>query len=290
MQTEPLLVPSGIIKGDIEGGRKEALENGKKGLSLSASIVEALKIEPDRPFVVRDLVDPTGGNYASVKRELARLSSTGKGSGPVRRVRHGMYQYDPCKEEDSLKALVQQSDNWKVENMTFVSFGAQGGIVPHVETILERSKETTSERKSKPGYPKTLPTGQQIQWELDCNDTETVRLAANKRPPFSPDHALTLIQWLLLEEGSGRNWHCISIEANIDSRKLRVDSSHSITAVNGLLLKVYQHGPSVRVEIANRRKCSIKEVWDLLHTFTCGYDGTKSSQRNSRDGGATCQS
>jgi hypothetical protein len=54
---------------------------------------------------------------------------------------------------------------------------------------------------------------------------------------------------------------------NIDSRKLRSDASYSIQVIEGLLLKVYQHGTSVRVEVIDRRKCSIKEVLELLHGF-----------------------
>jgi hypothetical protein len=117
---------------DMEGDEKGALKSGKRGLSLSQCIVEVLRAEPERAYVIRDLVEQTGGCYNSVKRTLLRLSSSRKGSGPVRKVGHGLYQYDPCKEQDSLQALVR-SGNWKIENLTFVSLGAQGGQCPFLK-------------------------------------------------------------------------------------------------------------------------------------------------------------
>jgi len=255
---------------DNEGDTKGTPENGKKGLSLSLCIVEVLRSEPDRPFVVRDLVDRTGGSYDSVKRVLARLSSTGKGSGPVRRIRHGMYQYAPEKEQDNLQVLAR-SGNWKIENLAFVPLMVYPTPVSLSEPLSGQAKGTPSDTRlpiPKTGYPIMLPTGHTVSWDQYENGNQVIRISANGAPPMSPDTAIILIDRL----GIGDNWKCVSLELNVDSYKHRIDASYSLQAIEGLLLKAYQHGYNTRVEIADRREVPVREVMDLFHAIAGGIE------------------
>jgi len=271
---EPLPILSTPSKGDTERDTKETPEKGKRGLSLSQCIVREMQSEPDRSFVVRDIVEMTGGSYHSVKRILARLSSTGKGAGPVRRNKPGLYQFALEKERDSLQALAR-SGNWKVENLTFVSLGAQGGVVSLSETVPEQAKGTpTDSSQSAPhtGYPWNLETGHKITWEDYQNGTQVIHISANGSPPLSPDHALTLIgsvkNW-----GMDESWKCNSLEINIDSRAHRIDGSYSLQLIEGVLLKAYQHGYVSRIEIADRQTHSMREITDFLHSMANTFDG-----------------
>ncbi|MDD4136953.1 MAG: hypothetical protein PHT99_03545, partial [Methanoregula sp.] len=260
--------PANSEKRDNEGDTKGTPENEKKGLSLSLCIVGVLRSEPDRPFVVRDLVDRMGGSYDSVKRVLARLSSTGKSSGPVRRVRHGMYQYAPEKEQDNLQALAR-SGNWKIENLAFVPLMVYPTPVSLSEPLPGQAKGTPSDTRipiPKTGYPITLPTGHTVSWDQYENGNQIIRISANGAPPMSPDTALILIDRLGIDD----TWKCVSLELNVDSYKHRIDSSYSLQTIEGLLLKAYQHGYNTRVEVADRREVSVREVLDLFHAIAGG--------------------
>jgi hypothetical protein len=272
----PFPIPSTKPKGDTKGDEKGIPETGKKGLSLSVCIVKVLRSEPDRAFVVRDLVDRTGGKYPSVKRVLSRLSVTGKGSGPVRRVRHGMYQYAPEKEQDSLRALAR-SGNWKIENLTFVSLGAHPIPVSLSKTGPEPAKGTPSDSSQTTPhpnvpYPMKLETGQLVTWEDYQNGTQVIRISANGAPPISPDHAITLIG-SLKKFGMDDSWKCVSLELNVDSYRHRIDASYSLQTIEGLFLKAYQHGYNTRLEIADRRDVPIREVLELFHAIAGGMEG-----------------
>ena len=272
----PFPIPSTKPKGDTKGDEKGIPETGKKGLSLSVCIVKVLRSEPDRAFVVRDLVDRTGGNYPSVKRVLSRLSVTGKGSGPVRRVRHGIYQYAPEKEQDSLRALAR-SGNWKVENLTFVRMGAYPTPVSVSETQAGAPQtDTLDPTQSTPHpnipFPWKLDTGQLVTWEDYQNGTQVIRISANGAPPISPDAVLLIIGGCK-NFGMDDSWTCTSLELNVDTRKLRIDSSYSLQLIEGVILKAYQHGYNTRVEVADRRKVPVREVLELFHAIAGGIDG-----------------
>lgn len=259
------------IAGDTEGDPLGTPKTGKKGVSLSAYVLAVFKAEPDRAFVIRDLVDRTGGKPETVKRILARLSSTGKGAGPVRRNEHGIYQYAPEKEQDNLQALTR-SGNWKIENLAFVPLMVYPTPVSPIrepETMQKGTPPDTRVPTPKAGYPITLPTGQQIAWELYENGNQMIRISANGAPPLSPDTVLLIIQQLGIDD----SWKCTSLELNLDSRKHRIDSSYSLQVIEGLLLKAYQHGYNARVEVADRRKVPVREVMDLFHAIAGGIDG-----------------
>lgn len=210
---------------------------------------------------------------------LSRLSSP-KNPAPVKRAGRGFYKYDPEKDKTGLDALVR-SGNWKVENITLVTKGAQGRVLL-LSTGPEKPAETGDGNIQQPtpraGYPRHLPTGQCVSWEQYDNGTEMIRLSVNGAPPFSPDHALTLID-ILREQGLDDSWECVSIEVNIDSRDLRFDSSISLQVLEGLLLKCYQHGPWMRVELADRRRCGLGEVMGLLTGLAGAIDAREALQQ-----------
>lgn len=278
-EKESLPIPGTTQKGDTERDTKGTPKTGKKGLSLSQCIVREMQNEPDRSFVVRDLVDRTGNSYSSVKRNLARLSSDGKGAGPIRRITHGMYQFAPEKESNSLQVLVR-SDKWKFENIRFttsVPLGARGGVVSLSETVHEPAKGTLSDSsQSVPHtdvpYPWTTPTGHLVTWEDYQNGTQVISISANGSPPLSPGEALLIIDDIK-ESGMDESWTCTSIEANIDSRAHIITGSHSLQLIEGVLLKAYQHGYNARIEIADRRKVPMKEIMNLFHTMANTFDG-----------------
>jgi len=209
---------------------------------------------------------------------LSRLSSP-KNPAPVKRAGRGFYKYAPEKDKAGLEALVR-SGNWKVENITLVTKGAQGGVLllsTGPEKPAETSDSNNQQRTPRAGYPWNLPTGQCVSWERD-HGTEMIRLSVNGAPPFSPDHALTLID-ILRGQGLDDSWECVSIEVNIDSRDLRVDKSISLQVLEGLLLKCYQHGPWMRVELADRRRCGLGEVMALLNGLAGSVDAREALQQ-----------
>jgi hypothetical protein len=260
-------------------------------------VLDVLKSEPDCVFLILDVCDRTGIGYDTVKSILRRLASTGKGSGAVRRVEPGIYQYDPLKGSDSLQALAQ-SGNWHIENlviMTHAPLGTHPIPVHPNETMPEQDKvhekcikgcigcperDTTcaSIPISLPGYPWILPTSQKVTWEQHKNGTQRIALAANGAPPYSADHTLTLFDLFRKEGLVVENSECLSIELNKDDQRIRIDASYSLRVIEGLLLKIYQHGESARIEIADRRKVPLREVMEILHAVAGGID-TRETRR-----------
>jgi hypothetical protein len=263
-------MPALYFQSDRERGSYATSEHAVKATSLSTHILEILKAEPNRKFLISDIVDLTGAKSSSVRKTLSRLARlSGKLSGPVMRVDHGIYQYDPGKERHSLQGLVLAGD-WKLENLVFVSMGGQSGSMP----LSETSESPSNSGRGTPlsGYPFTFPTGQQFTWEQYENGTQIIRISARGAPPLSVDLILYIIDDLQRKGQDLDNWYCTSIEVNKDSRKLRVDDSYSLQIFAGVLLKIYQHGYSTRIEIADRRKVPIREIVDLLQSFTAGLD------------------
>lgn len=261
-------MPAQYFQRDRERGSNATSEQAVKATSLSTDILEILRAEPNRKFLISDIVDLTGAKSSSVRKTLSRLARlSGKSCGPVMRVDHGIYQYDPGKERDSLQGLVLAGD-WKLENLVFVSMGRQRGSMPLAGT---REPPCNSGRGTPlPGYPFTFPTGQQMNWEQYGNGTQIIRISAQGAPALSVDFILYIIDDLRRKVLDFDTWNCTSIEINKDSRKLRVDGSYSLQMIAGVLLKVYQHGCSTRIEIADRRKVPIREIVDLLQSFTAG--------------------
>lgn len=249
---------------------------GGKLLSLPAQIIEAMRVEPKRNFMIPDVVEITGKTPTAVRQALCRLSGSGKGSGPIMRIDHGLYKYDPSKMENSLQALARSGD-WKIENLVFVTKGARGGLMsqsqdPEIEQE-QNECDIPSGAIPRAGYPHNLPTGQQVTWDVYPNGTQLIRLSAKGAPPFSPDLCLYLLQDLN-EKGLDYDiWDCKSIEVNVDTQKFTVDACHTLQFIEGLLFKVYQHGYNTRFEIADRRKVPLREIMDFIHGLTEPIDG-----------------
>ena len=186
---------------DTKRTQSDTGKNGSIGQSVSARLLRIFQESPDRVFVVRDLVDLVGSRQDTITRILSRLSSKGKGAGPVRRISHGIYQFDPNKESNSLQDLIR-SGRWGIENLSLVRIGAHPPPVSDSGTPAPgapgmQSDTSTTQLTPLPGYPWQLPTGQCVNWGRHlCNGTEEIHLSVNGAPPFSPDHALTLIEIL----------------------------------------------------------------------------------------------
>ncbi len=261
---------TGDTVGDTQG-------TPKKGQSLSLCIVGALQAEPDFDFTILDVCDRTGIPYATVKRTLNRLSSTGKGSGKARSVGHGLYRYAPEKGDNSLQDLAR-SGNWKLENICLIKsvpFGVYPTPVSPNNAAPDQEKGTPSNPcipSSLPGYPWHLPTGQLVTWDRYENGTEMIRLSANGAPPFSPDHILTLIALFRRAGLNPVEWMCTSLEINVDSQRIRIDASYSVQEIEGLLIKVYQSGYNARIEIANRQPTPMPVVMDFIQGIYKGIE------------------
>lgn len=246
--------------------------------SLSTAILNMVRNEPSRIFMIKDFTDSTNAKSSTVRKTLSRLSSSRKGSGPIIRVDHGLYKYDPVGEDGSLHTLIKYG-YWRVENLVFVTKGARGTDASQSKVQSENFGSIQCDKQTQPqcksGYPWDLPTGQRISWDQYSNGTETIRLSANGSMPFNPDHVLTLLKILGDQGFNSQDWDCVSIEANIEGRKWEIDGSFSVMVIKGLLLKIYQHGPSLRIELADRRRCTLQEVITFLHAFSTGFDGSE---------------
>jgi len=251
--------------------KRNTIEHCSKVTSLSQYVLEVFRNEPDRNYVNKDLVDITHGNPNSICKALGRLEK----SGEIIRLDHGIYKYNSFREDPSLITLIKYG-YWRVENLRFVTKRARGDPVSQSEVTENTLEENKSLSKPLPGFPWDLPTGQQVHWNKYHNGTQEIRLSSNKRAPFSPDHVLTLLQILEKDGFGGPEWKCISIEVNVEGRGWTVPGYFDVKIIRQLLLKVYQHGPSLRIEIADRRECSTKEVMSFLHSFVNGFDAAES--------------
>ncbi len=253
---------------DMQKGHKGTPQ---KGLSLSPMVTSFLETHPDEAFTIRDLVDHTGGKPESVKRILARLSSKGKGSGPVKRVKPGLYQYE--KRENLIEELARES--WGIENVLLVSLEVYPLPVSPFsdpESVPFVSPSDPRLSVSLPGYPITFPTGQVIRWGRYQNGREEIRFTASGAPPYSPEQLLTVLQFLRERGFKDSEWKCASFELNKDTRKKRIDGSYTLEVFEGLVIKLYQHGQSTRLEYAKRQDCATKEVTDLFEKCAAGLD------------------
>ena len=184
---EPLPTPSTTPKADTKRTTTDTGKNVSNGLSVSAYIVRILQAEPTRVFLVKDIVDLMEGKRDTITRTLLRLSSTGKGSGPVHKVGHGMYQYDPLKESNSLHALAR-SGNWKIENLVFVRLEAHPTPMSNSETQATNNQTDTLDPRITTPHPKCpflgdLTTGHLVTWENYDNGTLVIYISANGALP-----------------------------------------------------------------------------------------------------------
>jgi hypothetical protein len=250
------------------------------GMSLPAYIVKTLQEHPEYAHTVRDVVQLTGGKYDTVKRILGRLAGTGKGSGPVQRVTHGLYRYDASKEDASLMALAR-SGNWSIENILLVvslDRQSEGRSLTGCD-LPDSDMPKSCQPTTRAGFPWILPSGQTVTWKVHANGTEMIWISAKGAPPLSADHTLTLLEQLRKEGLDPVRWECKSLELNIDSRCHRIDASYSVQLIEKVILKAYRHGYNTRLEIADRRTVSTREVMELFHAITRGFDSREISKQ-----------
>ena len=243
--------------------------------SQPQDMVDVFRLNPKRVFTISDFVDMTGKSNEAVRQELSRFASNGDGAGPVKRVDHGLYQYDETREDPNILALLRNG-YWRVENLRFIKKGVQGGSeIPNPPLSDAPLIDSANNPQPRHGFPLIMITGQKITWVEYTNGTQEIRLSANKKAPFSPDNILTHLNGFEKLGFKPEEWTCISIELNIEGRYWRVDASLSVKLIEGLLLKVYQHGRSTRIELADRRAWTVPEVISWLNAFANGFDGAE---------------
>jgi hypothetical protein len=269
----------------------------ESGHPFSVCVVGVLKAEPDRTFHVRDVVEKTGGLLDTVNRILSRLSKTGKGSGPVRKVSHGFYKYDPAKEQGNLIDFAR-SGEWKIENLRLVRMAARGASGQASQTVPDDPKQAeppaqsgqetgtirtppkTSVPTPKFGYPWHLVNGQEVFWGVHGNGTEEIRISAKGKPPLSID----LVQKLLVDlKSAGADldeWQCTSIEVNKDSRTRTFEGTFTMRVLENILIKAYDHdSAAARIEVANRQPIPMREVTDLFNYLQGGIEGKETLRK-----------
>lgn len=267
---------------DVSCKKPEKPATDKKlAAQLTPCILRAMSEEPSKNWTVRDLQEISRGKASSVKSALCRICQS---NGPIIRLSRGLYRYDSSRLDEDLQTLAR-SGNWKIENLTFTSLGVgvaalgvEGGVLqPSEITDLPTISPPTnpSGATPRPSYPIPLPTGQQVHWETYQNGTQVIRLAAAGAPPFSADLVINLLHALKKQGFGGPEWKCTSMELNVDSQRSRTDCSYSFQLIEGLLLKVYSHANSVRIEIADRRVVPIKEVYEMFHSIAGTLAGTQ---------------
>ena len=277
-------VSNPTVESTPKSNSKVTGQNTPKVTDTFCMIVGILKAEPQRKFTVSEIVHCTPLTRQAVKMALSRYARP-ENPAPVRRVGHGFYAYDPLKNSTTLEKVAREGE-LKFENVVLmhVTLGAHPPtLLPDFES--PRTQQNDQSNRSAPtlktGYPRRLPLGQQISWEIFDNGTEIIRLAANGHRPFSPDHLLTLFEELR-RDGLNESWMCASIEVNTDSRDIRVDASISVSVLTGLLVKVYQHGPFARVELADRRTVPLKEVLELVRGICTQTDNREILRQNAQ--------
>lgn len=271
-------IPLPGISGELDQGQQMA---SKKGMSLSTKVMQVLARQPDRKFFPREIATDLDANSNSVTRVLNRFSRMGTGSGPVVKVGHGLYQYCPEK-QNGLKGLLAHFGKVGIENLIYVM---KAGTPCQDDNWGDSSSEIDTDPTQtlpRPGYPRSLSTGQEIRWEAWSNDTEKISFVSNGNP-FSPDLVLYLHEELMkIENFDPALWKRTSIEINIDGNQISL-SPESVTLQDtaGLLSKFYNHGMQARFEVADRRPVSLKDSLSFLFDIadhTKGQEALKKSE------------
>lgn len=186
------------------------------------------------------------------------------------RVGHGLYQYAPEKVE-GFQSMFKAGGILGIENLVFTRIVNSGKITTANQkrppsnskiatiptTVANRPAPVDPATQAPPepreGYPKILPTGQEIQWIDWPNGTEQVSFVSHGRP-FPPPLILYILDQMKAEGFNGDGWLRTSIEVNIDGRNIKLTpESITLQQTEGLLFKVYNHGQQARLEIAERR-------------------------------------
>lgn len=262
------------LKRDKKPNKRDKPVTSETVTRLYACVLQVLEKEPERKMSPKEIATILHKKPASVRQALKRLSSTGKGGGLVIKIDYGLYQYSKEK-NGQLSTLISHSGRIGIENLTYVTLEAR---YPECQTeITEKVIETGSKRDNlptpKPGYPRHLPTGQEIRWERWENGSERLSFISHGNP-FSVDLILYLHDELIRQGFEGERWERVSIEVNKDGRTLSLNPEcMTLQDTQGVLLKAYNHGQQARFEVVDRTGASMKDTLSLFLHLSDDGDG-----------------
>ena len=268
------LVRSYNDKCDTKTNTRDKTVTAKSVTSLSLCVLQILESDPDRKWCPQEIAKILQANPDSVRQSLRRLSSSEKGSDLVIKIGYGLYQYS-AEKNGQLSNLVSQSGRIGIENLAYVTLEAR--YPEYQSDITEKMIETGSKRDKlpsmKPGYPRHLSTGQEIQWEIWGNGSERVSFVSHGNP-FSVDLILYLHEELTRDGLKSDKWKRVSVEINKDGRTMTLNPEcMTFQDTRGVLLKAYNHGQQARFEVADRTPASMKDTLSLFLNLSDNGDG-----------------
>ena len=247
----------------------------KSVTELYTDVLGVLESNKEYKWTPREISTKLKAKPASVRKILTRLQSMGKGGGPVIRTGYGVYQYSADK-KGQLSTLILHSGRVGIENLIYVTLEAR---YPECQTeITEKMIETDSKcdklPSMKPGYPRPLPTGQEIRWETWDNGSQRISFISHGNP-FSFDLMIYLHEEMAQIEGfDWELWKRVSIEVNKDSQTLTLNPECvTFKETYGVLLKSYNHGQQMRNEIADRTPATMKDTLSFFLNHSDNRDG-----------------
>jgi len=235
--------------------------------SLTARIIQLMKSDPKRKWGPQEIAQILHAKEASVRTEIGRLSSFGKGSGPIVKVCRGFYQYHSEK-NGPLSSIISRSGNVGIEALVYVASGTRPRKCQ--ATLPCESKGISDNRRmSKSGYPRVFSTGQELRWEVEVNGSERISFVSNGRP-FSVDLIIYLHEELERNvEFSTKEWIRVSIEINRDSERLTLNPECiTFQETYGIFTKAYNHGRQARFEVADRTRVPLHDTVLLFLELT----------------------
>lgn len=172
-----------------------------------------------------------------------------------------MYQFDATPTATKIKEMVRYSD-WRIENLLLVSCVTKG------EGTIDLSQPETDKTQGKPmpGYPWHLPTSQTIDYVKYHSGRQTITFSACKHHPYSSAQLLTLFEMYRREIPDFNKWTVSRIETNTDLPGLRIEGIQALTVeiLESVFLKEYNHGNSLRIEVADYRKTPLREITGFI--------------------------
>ncbi len=247
----------------------------KSVTKLSTCVLEVLESNKEYEWSPKEVALELHANPSSIRKILDRLQSMGKGGGPVIRTGYGLYQYSADK-NGQLSTLILHSGRVGIENLTYVILEAR---YPECQTeitekIIEPGSKCDKLPSMKPGYPRHLPTGQEIRWEIWYKGSERISFVSHGNP-YSIDLMIYLHEEMAIKDGfDGERWKRVSIEVNKDSQTMTLNPECiTFKDTYGVLLKSYNHGQQMRNEVADRNPATVKDTLSLFLNYSDNGDG-----------------
>ncbi|MGA9405025.1 hypothetical protein [Methanoregula sp.] len=247
----------------------------KSVTKLSTCVLEVLESNKEYEWSPKEVALELHANPSSIRKILDRLQSMGKGGGPVIRTGYGLYQYSADK-NGQLSTLILHSGRVGIENLTYVILEAR---YPECQTeitekIIEPGSKCDKLPSMKPGYPRHLPTGQEIRWEIWDKGSERISFVSHGNP-YSIDLMIYLHEEMAIKDGfDGERWKRVSIEVNKDSQTMTLNPECiTFKDTYGVLLKSYNHGQQMRNEVADRNPATVKDTLSLFLNYSDNGDG-----------------